>query len=113
MNESNEYFVQKRAIEQGKISFILGLFGLLLHIPALFFLESFLLIEIVALGCGIAALVLGIISRRKQKENNGFALAGLILSILAILGCVLTNLYLFAMLSEIGDVISSYAANPW
>lgn len=113
MNKSNDYFLQKRAVEQGKISFILGLFGLLLHIPALFFLEGFLLIEIIALGCGIAALVLGILSRRKQKENNGFALAGLILSILAILGCVLTTVYLFAMLSEIGDVISSYASNPW
>lgn len=113
MNKSNDYFLQKRAVEQGKISFILGLFGLLLHIPALFFLEGFLLIEIIALGCGIAALVLGILSCRKQKENNGFALAGLILSILAILGCVLTTVYLFAMLSEIGDVISSYASNPW
>ena len=77
------------------------------------FLEGFLLIEIVSLGCGVAALVLGIISRKKQKENNGFALAGLILSLLAMLGCVLTNLYLFAMLSKIGDVISSYASNPW
>ena len=113
MNKSNDYFLQKRAVEQGKISFILSLFGLLLHIPALFFLEGFLLIEIIALGCGIAALVLGILSRRKQKENNGFALAGLILSILAMLGCVLTNLYLFAMISKIGDVISSYASNPW
>lgn len=113
MNKSNDYFLQKRAVEQGKISFILGLFGLLLHIPALFFLEGFLLIEIIALGCGIAALVLGILSRRKQKESNGFALAGMILSILAILGCVLTTMYLFAMISEIGDVISSYASNPW
>ena len=112
MNENNDYFLQKRAVEQGKISFILGLFGLLLHIPALFYLEGFLLIEIVSLGCGVAALVLGIISRKKQKENNGFALAGLILSILAMLGCVLTNLYLFAMISKIGDVISSYASNP-
>ena len=113
MNKSNDYILQNRAFEQGKISFILGLFGLLLHIPALIFLEGFLLIEIVSLGCGVAALVLGIISRKKQKENNGFALAGLILSLLAMLGCVLTNLYLFAMLSKIGDVISSYASNPW
>ena len=48
MNENNDYFLQKRAVEQGKISFILGLFGLLLHIPALIFLEGFLLIEIVS-----------------------------------------------------------------
>lgn len=105
--------LRQKYSKYGKEAFVLGITGILVHLPAFLMIEYYVWFELVAVIAGIAGLVLGIISRKNLKENNGLASAGLILSILAIVGCVLSTVYLFAMISEIGNAISAYASQPW
>ena len=109
MNDTLRQKYSKYGIE----AFVLGIIGVIIHLPAFLSIEYFLWFELVAVTAGIAGLVLGIISRKNLKQNNSIASAGLILSILAIVGCVLSTVYLFAMISEIGNAISAYASQPW
>ena len=105
--------LRQKYSKYGKEAFVLGIIGMLVHLPAFIAIEYFLWFELIAVIAGIAGLVLGIISRKNLKENNGLASAGLILSTLALVGCVLSTVYLFVMISEIGSAISAYASQPW
>lgn len=103
----------RQKARQGKESFVLGITGLLLHLLAYISANGFFWFESVALIVGIVGLILGITSRRKLKENNRFALVGMILSILTLIGFALSAVYFFIMLSRIGNAISAITANPW
>lgn len=98
---------------QGKESFVLGITGLLLHLPVFLTINCFLWCESVALIAGIAGLILGINSRKKLKENNRLGLAGAILSSLTLIGFALAILYLTFAFSRVSNAISAIAGNPW
>ena len=105
--------LQQKYSKQGKESFVLGITGLLLHLLALIFTNRLLWFELVALITGISGLILGIISRKKLKENNKLGLAGVILSILTLIGFALAIVYFTVALARVSDAISAIAGNPW
>ena len=105
--------LQQKYSKQGKESFVLGITGLLLHLLAFFIVNCFFWCESVALIVGITGLILGIISRKKLKENNKLGLAGVILSILTLIGFALAIVYFTVALARVSDAISAIAGNPW
>ncbi|MBQ9680684.1 MAG: hypothetical protein IJV48_08405 [Ruminococcus sp.] len=108
----NDMLHQKYS-KQGKESFVLGITGLLLHLLALIFTNRLLWFELVALIAGISGLILGIISRKRLKENNRLGLAGVILSIITLILFLLAILLISIALYRISDVFSVIASNPW
>lgn len=111
-DEINDLPLQK-GLRRGRDSLILGLSGSVMHLLAFLTADHFFIFEFFALFFGVSGLVLGIISRKKVKENNRLGLAGLILSILILAGCVLATVYFAVVLSRISDAISAVAGNPW
>ena len=49
-----------------------------------------------SIPCSITGLILGIVSKVKKKENNGVAIAGIILSAIALVALAVFIIYIFA-----------------
>lgn len=61
--------------------------------------------------CSIIGFILGLVSRSKQKENNGMALAGIILSSIAFV--IWAVYFIFVIVYAINHPDSSYSSNPY
>lgn len=88
----------------GIASFVIGLICLLLS-P---FLSVFLILP------AILGLILGIVSvviKSKKKESKGLSIAGIVLSTIALVACILVAFLLVNIFNAVSDNISDYIDN--
>lgn len=93
----------------GIVSFTLSLSGLACLAAIVFFQSSALWLSALCVAVSVTSLVLGIVSRKKQRQHNPLALASVIISIVTLIWFMIIWSLILALFFFFSDVIHAFS----